>query len=94
MTKKGSSIIAVLKSVGYVIAVLVGLAIAINHYVRVAGPGDKSTGIVVEWVGSLFRSDNFKSWETSATYSKKAIDLLVRHGASIFDDCPEPRQDL
>lgn len=94
MTEKRSSIIGALKSVGYVIAVLVGLAIAINHYVRVAGPGDKSTGIVVEWVRSLFRSDNFKSWETSAAYSGRGIDLLVRHGANIVDDSPEPRQDL
>ena len=57
MTEKRSSIIGVLKFVGYVIAVLVGLAIAINHYVRVAGPGDKSTGVVV--------TDNIKrDWES------------------------------
>lgn len=94
MTERGVSIIGALKPVGYVIAVLAGLAIAINHYVRVAAPGGKSTGVVVEWVGGLLRSDNFKNWETSAAYSGRAIDLLVRHSANIVDDSVESRQDL
>src|SRR6185369_13423487 len=94
MAARELSIIGALKTVGYVIAALIGVLIVINHYVRVAEPGDKrSTGIVVEWVGSLLRIDNFKHWQTSANYSGKAVGLLVRHGANIIDDSPEPRQD-
>ena len=82
-----------LKSFGVVLLVLLGLAIAVNHYIRVAGPGERSTGILVDWIGGKLRSDNFKHYENSAAFSGKAVDILIRYGADILADNPEMRKE-
>jgi hypothetical protein len=79
----------ILKSLGVLLLILFGLAIAVNHYVRVAGPGERSTGILIDWMGGKFRSSNFKHYETSAAFSGRAVDILVRYGADILADNPE-----
>lgn len=92
LSNTASMVIKDMKFLVVVLLAIVGLAIAINHYVRVAKPGDQSTGIVVDWVGGKFRSDNFKNYEASAAFSGHAVDILIRYGADIVEDHPQIRE--
>jgi hypothetical protein len=78
-----------LKSVGAVLFILFGFAVAVNYYVRVAGPGGRSAGTLVDWIGGKFRSDNSKYYETSAVFCGRAIDILSLHGSDIIANNPE-----
>jgi hypothetical protein len=76
-----------------VLLILVGLAIAVNHFIRVAGPGERSTGILVHWIGGNVRIENFKHFDTSAAFSRKAVDILIRYGADILAGDSEMRKE-
>jgi hypothetical protein len=79
-----------IRLVGMALLILIGAIIALNQFVKVAGPTDeRSTGIVLHWVSDMFRSTNLHNWEDSAAYSGQAVDVLLKHGSAIIEDTPQ-----
>jgi hypothetical protein len=87
-------LVALMPSLGgykdaFAFLILIGVLIALNQFVRVAGQADeRSTGIVLHWVSGMFRSTNLQNWEDSAAYSGQAVDILLKQGSAIIEDAP------
>ncbi len=94
MSNNSSIIKRTSKAVGMVLLIAVGFAVILNHYVRVAGPGDKrSIGIVVNWLGGMSRSNNFKNWEISSAFSGRSVEILLKHGSNIIESTTEMQNE-
>ena len=70
----------IIKIIGIILGILIIILAVLNSYFRVSmGPNMPSTGIIVY----QFWSDNYKYYSSSADYSVKATNLIMKHGKNI-----------